>query len=397
MAFEFCRAWQDAGNNVRHLFVSAVVAPHLFKMPSFADMSDEGVIKILDILGVEGLQVMKDDSEFAAVAMRIIQSDIELFTDYECEPNFSTRLPLTVFSADSDPIAPRAGIEKWRSYALCEKDFYHHQYSSGHMILNSERASVLDIIADVINEYLAESTAVACPLLSFQAEGRVTPVFLVGGVGMVTEDFEAVLGGDSDERLSGIVLEPPGRGQRANQRPLRRLEPLAELLEEELSPITSSIVLIGHDVSAHVALDVCRKRLARGLPVDHLIVSCAMAPSCYVVPRWGHLEAFLELASEDSNGNPLRDASARAAIDADLSLAFHYEPDTELTGCIEIPVTAVAVLDDKVVSWKTVRDWSKVTRGRFNLRQLQGGHDYFQRQPELLREIVASVLADHDR
>jgi surfactin synthase thioesterase subunit/NAD(P)-dependent dehydrogenase (short-subunit alcohol dehydrogenase family)/acyl carrier protein len=357
VAYEFLRVHTAAGGSVRHFFASGAAAPHLYTAPSNARATDAQVLRALEELGLAGLQAMKNDPEFFPVAMGIVRHDLDLAGTYQFDGDIESSLPLTTFSASSDAFAPTLAVDRWKDYTAHPDSLRHYQYSGGHYFVESERDSILEVITEVIEAEHASSTVTPRPVPRLSP---TKPLAVVGlaGAGTMAADLHAVMDGLSSDNVETLVLEPPGHGIRADQPPLRRLDVLATLLELELSPVGSPIILVGHGIYAHVALAIARRRLERGLPVEHLVLSCAMAPTRYVMPPL-RVPRSTRLLAQEVQDRVEADSIAAAAVDADLSLSFHHVPSTQWDP-IPTPITAVVARDDGFVPPNTYRSGKRV-------------------------------------
>jgi surfactin synthase thioesterase subunit len=339
---------------------------------------------MMDEIGLDGLDAMKQDPEFMAVALQIMRDDMRLAGGYDLPEGPDGALPITAFSAGADQFAPTLGVEAWRAYSEQQSSFKHYQYSGGHYFIEGERRHILGVLSEAI---MARSAEASVELRRMSARDASRPVLvLVTGGAVRSEDLQALEHGLPDD-IEIITLEPPGQGARAGL-PLRRLDALATLLEEELASVRSPVVLFGHFFSAHVCLEIARKRRARGLPVHHLVVSCSMGPARYFMPPW-RLPGCERILASEIRAQMREDPRCAQRLDAQLSAAFHHHPGSEMDGCVDVPLTAVVATDDEMVPYASVLAWSRVTSSQFILLEVSGGHMYYHRRPEALRQLLA--------
>jgi surfactin synthase thioesterase subunit len=394
LAFEFCRTWLARGARLQHLFVSGAPAPHLYSTTSTALRTDAQLIEMLEEIGLEGVRAMRQDPAFMQVALRTVRADMALVEAYDCADIAALSLPITAFSAGADSFASVASVESWRNYARAAEHFHHYQYAGGHYFIEGERAAILSVLGEVILAHDAEQTVQPRLLRPASDKQRPLAVIVTGGA-QTQGDFEPVIRqARAQADLEVLMLALPGHD--GGGLPLRRLESMAQVLEQELSVLRSPLILAGHGFPAHVALAVARRRLARGLPVQHLVVSCATAPARYCMPPW-RLPACERLLAQQTRDRLRQDPSLEARVDAELSAAFHHRPGPELAGCIDVPVTAIVAADDQVVPPATVPAWRGVTRGPFRLLRVSGGNMYHLSQASALAAALAeAALSLHE-
>jgi acyl transferase domain-containing protein/surfactin synthase thioesterase subunit len=394
LGFELTRHWLARGRAVDHLFVSGASAPQLFMFPQVTRLSDSALLETLDQLGLSGLGALQNDPELVRMALEIMRSDLKLVADYTYTSRARIATRVTAFSAGSDEIAPFSAVDAWRDVAQTALDFHHHHYSGGHAFIESERTRLLAAISEVVEAKRAEAS-VATVLMAPPRDDHCAAVVVLLGAGQSAADFAAAVAAAAAAGVEVLIYTPPGQGDRADALPLRRMEALAALVETELSAITSELVLFGHFVSAHLALEVARRRAQRGLPVAHLVVSGSVAPR--------HMTSQLRITGAAPSRPPTLAAGAPVdprlarALDAERSRALHYRPQPDFERCIEVPLTLIVARDDEVVAAAAMVAWERVTRASFQRLDVEGGHTYFRQQPERFARLLCSAVTERER
>ncbi|MEV7794616.1 alpha/beta fold hydrolase [Streptomyces sp. NPDC087512] len=195
--------------------------------------------------------------------------------------------------------------------------------------------------------------------------------------------FYRPLAQELPEHVEPVIVQYPGRADRAQDTPCRTMDELADTLAEALVPLDGKPVwFFGHSMGASVAHEVARRLAARGGPRPrHLIVSSRPGPARQR-PGDKHLDDdrlwsdVCALGGTDSRllAMPEIRAIALPAIRADYRLIETYRPvpGTDL----DIPVTACFSDGDPEVDREDMEAWRPVTTGPFAMERFCGGHFY---------------------
>jgi medium-chain acyl-[acyl-carrier-protein] hydrolase len=200
-----------------------------------------------------------------------------------------------------------------------------------------------------------------------------------------------------------LCVQPPGRGERLAEPPLRRLDDLVDDLVDALlraDPTAAPTVFFGHSLGAVAAFEVARSLRRRGHPSpDRLLVSGAAAPQTPNTAQVHRMsdEDLLE-HTRALGGTPdelLRDPKLRAvvlpALRADFAMheTYRYRPEPPL----DCPVTAFAGTDDAEVPPTEAALWRTQTTAGFDLHPLPGGHFFLHSARAALLGLIAEALA----
>lgn len=182
------------------------------------------------------------------------------------------------------------------------------------------------------------------------------------------------------------VAQLPGRERRFTEPAATRLvdlvAPLGAAVTRQVAP---PFVLFGHSMGALLAFEVARWLHAAGGPLPaHLVVSACQAPH---LPRWRparHTLDDVELRRwlDECGGLPPEVGADPQLLDlllptlrADLRACetHRYRPGPP----VPCPITALAGVDDPLVSPADMAAWREHTTAEFALRTLPGGHFYY--------------------
>jgi surfactin synthase thioesterase subunit len=197
------------------------------------------------------------------------------------------------------------------------------------------------------------------------------------------------------------AVQYPGRRERAQEPPMRRMSQLVTALESEVvSRMDRPYVVFGNSLGAKVAFElVHRVRRRNGPSPVRLVVSCSPAPHLPEplpdLPSLSDAEVMTELVRRgtmpaDLAEHPELRALAVPAIRADYELAatFRYRD----RGPVAVPIHAIGGAEDHYVPPPALRAWAEVTTGQFTSVVLPGGHDLLTRPQDGLVRTVRDQL-----
>lgn len=198
-----------------------------------------------------------------------------------------------------------------------------------------------------------------------------------------------------------VAGELPGRGRRQKEPFIGSIEEAANAFAQSCTRLPQTeVVFYGHSLGALVAFETARALNRMGRPGPRrLIVSCRAAPgsaqSLASLPNLS--DAALVQYLQDLKGTPetvLRNEAlmrmALPVLRADLKLIYdyRYSPAPEL----EIPIDVIGTVEDRWAPIEVLLEWRKVTRARFGLRMISGGHFAPVSSPSAVLDIL-----DRDR
>lgn len=201
-------------------------------------------------------------------------------------------------------------------------------------------------------------------------------------------------------RVDTLAVQYPGRMERRQERPLTRIDELAEGLVAELTPWSDrGMAVFGHSLGALLGFEVARRLEAMGRPPVALFVSGRGAPSRHrkeftVFPDDQTLIAQMRtLGGTDPRvfDNEELVQLALPVMRADYEAVESYQ--YRLGPPLSCPVIAVNGEDDPKVADGDAEAWSEHTTGAFESHTMPGGHFYLVDRQAEVTEIIADRLA----
>lgn len=143
VAFEFVRLAEAAGIDVRHLNVSAAVAPSnaAHKPPHPKD--DEEILNHLAALEGTDSDVIADRG-LMRLALPVIKADYKAFDAYACAADVKIAAPIHAMGGDQDPYITLGDLYGWGKHTATVKVT---MFDGGHFYLKSHIDAVTELLA----------------------------------------------------------------------------------------------------------------------------------------------------------------------------------------------------------------------------------------------------------
>jgi surfactin synthase thioesterase subunit len=202
--------------------------------------------------------------------------------------------------------------------------------------------------------------------------------------------------------LSVLPVQLPGREERLDEEPHRDAHQATDaLLPEVLALIggSSRVALFGHSLGAVLAYELTRRLVERtGVGVAHLFVSGSPGPWRSRVGRASGLgddEFLAQVETFAGYRHPVFDDPDMRelllpTLRADVTAHEDYRPTTDAP--LDVPITAVRGVDDRLVSTAQAAQWRAATGAGFSLIEVAGGHMHLVEHPQALLDIIGTVL-----
>jgi len=142
VAFEFVRLAEAAGIDVRHLNVSAAVAPGRAADKPPHPKDDEEILNHLAVLEGTDSDVMAN-RDLMRLALPVIKADYQAFDAYACADDVKVAAPIHAMGGDQDPYITLGDLYGWGKHSDTVKVT---MFDGGHFYLTSHIDSVVDLL-----------------------------------------------------------------------------------------------------------------------------------------------------------------------------------------------------------------------------------------------------------
>lgn len=195
-------------------------------------------------------------------------------------------------------------------------------------------------------------------------------------------------------------IQYPGRENRINEPLFTQLQPLAQVIHQELGLSNVPFAFYGHSVGAIISFEVTRerRRTNQTLPLRLFLSGSSaphvpdLAPPIHTLPEPDFLEKLRAY-----NGTPKEVLEAPEirelfipALRADFALreTHAYQPEPAL----RCPISVYGGVDDPEVSQEHLEAWREHTSGSFQLAMLPGDHFFIHTSRYALLQMLSKEL-----
>jgi surfactin synthase thioesterase subunit len=148
LAFEVARRFEESGNPIAALFVSAVAAPGRAGY-DYIPESDRGLLDaVSEMTGVN--PEFLENEEFAARILPTLRG-FKAITNYQCPPGAAVSCPIFAYFADNDDVATQEKVDPW-----CERttsEFTTRMFTGHHFYLNDHLPELVGDVESKISTY----------------------------------------------------------------------------------------------------------------------------------------------------------------------------------------------------------------------------------------------------
>lgn len=144
VAFEFARAAEAAGCDVRLLAVSAVPAPSRIGEHPRHPRDDDAILDRLIALGGTDPKIAAN-RDLLRMALPVLKADYSAIDAYSCAPDIRIDAPIHAFGGDEDPIVSVGDLHGWRPHTDAGLEV--SLFSGGHFYLESRLDELADALA----------------------------------------------------------------------------------------------------------------------------------------------------------------------------------------------------------------------------------------------------------
>ncbi|MCL2895834.1 thioesterase II family protein [Brenneria tiliae] len=196
-----------------------------------------------------------------------------------------------------------------------------------------------------------------------------------------------------------FALQLPLREERIDDEPVTSIGSLIKQLWDQLSRVPrQQRILFGHSMGATLAWELALALQKKGIPPRHLFISGQMPPDHTRQTQFHRAEEDVLIAevARFSATPPLlfEHPDIRELVLAqlrhDYALIENWQPTTR--SMLYIPITFFHGLQDSEVTESAAQEWSRFTRGTFQLRCWPGDHFYLNLHwRAMLQQITLSL------
>lgn len=197
-----------------------------------------------------------------------------------------------------------------------------------------------------------------------------------------------------------LAVQTPGRENRAADAVVESIPELADQVVPQLLPLLDRpFVIWGHSYGGILALEVIRRlrQEYEHMPI-HFMVTGTIAP--HLIDLWQKREVMLKAMVADNSpeyivslSRYVDDAEFLKSIiplmrkDWPLLKNYRFQPLEPL----DCPITAFAARQDDMVYTDEIRQWSRHTRGGFQLIEVDGDHWFLNRNRGLISDTLQQI------
>jgi surfactin synthase thioesterase subunit len=197
-----------------------------------------------------------------------------------------------------------------------------------------------------------------------------------------------------------LAIQYPGRQDRIADPFVPDLEELADILAELLTPGLGRppTAFLGHSMGATVAYEVARRLRPRyPSPLTALFVSARKAPDRSAPMGLAFSDEEIRLVVDRLGGigsellrHPDLWELSAPILRNDFLMAERYRFASGPP--VACPLTALVGDADEAFTERDAAQWSRHTLGPFAVHTFEGGHFYFEQNPEPLAQVLAQAL-----
>ncbi len=199
-------------------------------------------------------------------------------------------------------------------------------------------------------------------------------------------------------KLIGIL--PPGKGDRAAEKPYASMHELVSYLANAFTPPEGPYAFYGHSLGALTAYEcyVALKKVGKRTP-DHLFLSGSNAPRVredrfiHELPDEDFIDVIMEKYEDNSQDSERRLALERTAdiLRKDMQVLETYQPSEET---VDAPMMIIVGESDTLLSSKKVRKWALLSEKDFSISYIPGGHNLVNEQQTVLLNLIEGQLSN---
>jgi phthiocerol/phenolphthiocerol synthesis type-I polyketide synthase C len=203
-----------------------------------------------------------------------------------------------------------------------------------------------------------------------------------------------------------LAVQTPGRENRAHEPVMESVDELADQIVQYVQPYCDrSVVIWGHSFGGIMASEVVlRLRDRHQIEPVHFVVSGTMAP--HLIRLWQNREGILKSMVADNSPEYLMSLTRyvddpeflkiilpRLRTDFPLLKNYRFKSFSPM----DCPITAFAARQDDMVYTDEIREWSRHTKGGFDLIEVDGDHWFLNRNRDTIIATLQNIASRHQR
>lgn len=154
VSFEFVRLAEAAGIGVRHLNVSAAVAPCYAAAKPPHPTSDEEILQHISIL--EGTNAaVSGNNDLMRLALPVIKADYQAFDAYSCSERVKISAPIHALGGDQDPIVKLGDLYGWGKHTGAVQVT---MFDGGHFYIDNHHDAIAEVLVASARSELTEGS-----------------------------------------------------------------------------------------------------------------------------------------------------------------------------------------------------------------------------------------------
>ncbi|MCR4567049.1 MAG: hypothetical protein K5769_03290 [Pseudobutyrivibrio sp.] len=205
------------------------------------------------------------------------------------------------------------------------------------------------------------------------------------------------------DRVAVIPVVMPGKGERIDERPFSKMEPLVKSLSYVLKTFAGKKLLFyGNCLGGLEAFEIARElESSYSIKVEHLFISAQESPGCIHTENPIHKledELFIEKVKE-KNGTPKEvfentqlTKLLLGGLRADFKIYETYKFKEKKIP--SFPITAFFGSEDSDITEEKIIGWKDETVGSFQYYEMEGGHFFATEKYGEMLEIIESSLGN---
>ncbi len=154
LSFELARGMVAYGKPPCHLFVGAVMAPHVDRnLPVISQLPDEEFIGQLQAHFGGIPPQIAGEAELLKLMLPAMRADMHAIESYDYVAGDPLPCPITALGGSDDPVGDMAGLNAWAEQT--SDQFRHRIFAGDHFFIRQRHAQVMRYIGEQLEQHVA--------------------------------------------------------------------------------------------------------------------------------------------------------------------------------------------------------------------------------------------------